>query len=127
MALSIWLLFNGVVNLVLGCLFIFQFEMIVGSLGVTPQHGSAAIELVTFYGGLEAGFGILFVAALFVKRYQRFALQLLTFSYLCFTAGRVTGMLGHTVTGNMTWYLFAFEVIGLTISAHLLKKHQTAT
>jgi hypothetical protein len=125
MGLSIWLLFNGIVYLALGFLFFFNFEAIVASLGIVPQHGSASIELVAVYGGLEAGFGILFLAALFMKRLRQFSVQLLTFSYLCFTVGRIVGIVGHDVTGTVTWYLLAFELVGLIISALMLKRLET--
>lgn len=125
MILNIWLLFNGVVYLILGFLFFFNFETVAGSLGIVPQHGSASIELVTVYGGLETGLGILFLAALFVTRLKRFSVQLLTFSYLCFTAGRIGGIVVHDVSGAITWYLLAFELGGLIISILMLNRLET--
>ena len=122
MVLSIWLLLNGVVYLILGFMFVFQFETMAGSLGIEVLSGSAAIELITVYGGLETGLGVLFIMALFVMKYRLFSLQILTFSYLCFAMGRLAGMLGHDVASTMTYYLLVFEIVGFVVSALLLKK-----
>jgi len=126
---NFWLSINGVIYLILGFMFIFQLETIAANLNLLPQTGSASIELVTVYGGLEAGLGILFIVALFVSKYRRFAIQLLTFTYACFVAGRLAGLIGHQVTDNLTYYLLLFEVVGFALSALLLLKsadHSTA-
>ncbi len=121
MKIFIWLLINATVYLVLGFLFLFRFESIIGNLDIVPQTGSAAIELMAVYGGLEIGFGILFLTALFKKEIRLFALQILAFSYLCFAVGRFVGMMTFTVTSTMTYYLFSFEAIGFAISLMLLR------
>ena len=118
---NIWLVFNSVVYLVLGYLFIFEFQMITSNLGIVPQSGSAAIELMTVYGGLELGLGLLFLIALFVQKYRLFAQQLLVFSYLSFFLGRFAGILSFDEASPITFYLFAFELIGFAISLLLLK------
>lgn len=122
MILKFWLGFNAITYLMLGILFIFQFEMITGNLGIFPQDGSAAIELITVYGGLELGFGILFLTALFVGKYRLFALQILTFSYLSFAVGRMAGIIGYEVTDPVTYYLLVFEVLGIAVSSVLLRR-----
>ncbi|MBU2644636.1 DUF4345 family protein [bacterium] len=122
MLLSIWLLLNALIYLVLGFLFIFQFDTITGNLGILAETGSAAIELMTVYGGLEAGFGILFSTALVVRKIRYFALQVLTFSYGSFAVGRLIGILQVDVSETLTWWLLLFEMAGFVISGILLKK-----
>ena len=121
-ALYIWFVFNAIVYLVLGLAFIFQFETMAGNLGIVAETGSTVIELIAVYGGLEVGFGILFIVALFFEKYRLFAVRVLVFTYAAFAAGRLAGTLKYEVADNMTYYLLLFEVLGFVISAFLLLK-----
>lgn len=121
-ALFIWFVFNAIVYLVLGLAFIFQFESIAGNLGIVAETGSAVIELIAVYGGLELGFGLLFIVSLPFEKYRLFAVRLLAFTYASFALGRLVGMLKYEVTDNVTYYLLLFEVLGFVISTFLLLK-----
>lgn len=117
-----WLLINGILYLILGLQFIFRFDAISGALDISANSGSAAIELTAVYGGLETGFGILFIGSVFVSRYRLFSLHLLLFTYLCFAAGRLIGMVSHEITEAMTIYLLGFELLGFAVSGLILKQ-----
>lgn len=122
MIVKIWLALSGLMYLVLGYAFIFRFESVAASLDIAAESGSAAIEIVTVYGGLEIGMGLLFLLAVFKWNWRSFSLQLLTFSYACFVVGRLAGMAMHEVSDNLTYQLLGFEMVGLLISAALLKR-----
>ena len=121
-ALFIWFVFNAIVYLVLGMAFVFQFESVAENLGIVTENGSAVIELIAVYGGLELGFGILFIVALSIEKYRLFAVRVLAFTYASFAGGRLIGMLKYEAAENMTYYLLLFEVLGFVISTFLLLK-----
>ena len=117
-----WLFFNGAIYLILGWMFLFQFESIIQTLKIAPLSGSAAIELMAVYGGLEAGMGILFLLAAITGRWVLFSLELVTFTYISFALGRLAGILTFTVSDQMTYYLLGFEIVAGLFSLLLLKQ-----
>ena len=125
MMVSLWLLYNAAVYLVVGAFFVVDLPTVAGNLGLYPLNGSAAIELVAVYGGLEIGLGILCIMALFAEKVRLFALQVLMASYVCFALGRFAGMMIHEVTDSLTYLLFGLEVAGFFIGVYLHRTYKT--
>ena len=119
---NLWFAFNGILYLLLGLAFFFGFETISGNIGFKVNNGSAAIELVTVFGGLELALGLLFIYALFDRRLTRFAIQMLIFTYTAFTLGRLIGISQYEVSDNLTYYLLGVEMSGSVISWVLFLK-----
>ncbi len=119
---NLWLALNGILYLLLGFAFFFGFETVAGNIGFKGNNGSAAIELVTVFGGLELALGLLFIYTLFDQRLTNFAIQLLVFTYTAFTFGRLIGISQYQVTDSLTYYLLCIELSGSVISWALFRK-----
>jgi hypothetical protein len=119
---NLWFALNGILYLLLGLAFFFGFETISDNIGFKVDSGSAAIELVTVFGGLELALGLLFIYALFDRRLTSFAIQMLIFTYTAFTLGRLIGISQYEVTDTLTYYLLGVELSGSVISWVLFLK-----
>ena len=119
---NLWFAINGILYLLLGLVFFFGFETISGNLGFKLNSGSAAIELVTVFGGLELALGLLFIYVLFDRRLTGFAIRMLIFTYTAFAFGRLIGIIQYEVTDELTYYLLGIELSGSIISWTLFLK-----
>lgn len=124
--LRLWFLFNGIIYLLLGAAFLFIPEKVLMNMGVQANTASGLTELVTVYGGLEAGMGILLLISSIRFWLGDFALNVLIFTYLSFFSGRVIAILLYGVSDNISWYLLVFEGAAALISAALKKKQKSS-
>lgn len=121
---ALWLFFNGLVYAAMSAAFLFRLPQTTQSMGFSEVDGSAAIELVTVYGGLGAGLALLFLIAGLKKDKRPFALVILMMSYLFFALGRLAGIGLFPVTSSSTYYLLGFELIGCFLSWVLWRKNR---
>lgn len=117
MITNIWLFFNSVLYIGIGCLTFIKPEKVAATVGYVLSTAGAYAELKACYGGLMIAIGLI-ILYLALKD-STLGLLFVAVIYLGFGTGRLIGILSNQAYDQTTLIYFGFEVFS-TIFSYLL-------
>lgn len=122
LGVRLFLLFVGVIYLLLSLLCSFGIEQVSGSIGFSLTSSAAKSEFLSVYGGLEFALGLIFLWPMLQPRVTMTLLNACLIIHASLGLFRLTGFILFSVNETKPYYFLATEILISVISLILILK-----